>query len=212
MSSPVDPQTDGHTEKLNQTLGCLLRNDSNYEQDNWEEMLPMADYAYNKSLHSTVKMTPFFPNYSYHRETNWPTAEPSPNPTSQNQIQWMTCVHHLCHQGLGKASKTMRKYDDKTAKPAPVYQLGDVVMLKARKLKTRRPARKLDAILHGPFRVVKVLSHTALKLELPSQWQIHNAFHVSLIEHFRIPSNPIQNPLDLDATATDVRELGYDVD
>jgi hypothetical protein len=112
-------------------------------------------------------MTPFFANYGYHPRTNWPTAEPSRNSTSQNHIQWMTSVHQLCHQGLEKASEPMRKYHDKKAKPAPVYQPGNLVMLHRKNLKTRRPARKLDAKLHGPFTVMKVMSPTALKLELP---------------------------------------------
>ena len=38
MSSPFHPQTDGQTERINQTLDCYLRNYCNYEPDNWEEM------------------------------------------------------------------------------------------------------------------------------------------------------------------------------
>ena len=63
MSSSFHPQTDGQTERVNQTLECYLWNYCNYEQDNWEEMLPMAEYAYNNSLHSTFKMTPCFAKY-----------------------------------------------------------------------------------------------------------------------------------------------------
>jgi hypothetical protein len=85
----------------------------------------------------------------------------------------------------------MRKYHDKNAKPAPVYQPGNLVMLDGKNLKTRRPARMLDAKLHGPFTVMKVMSPTALNLELTSRWRIHNAFHVSLIEPVLIASNPI---------------------
>jgi len=98
MSSPFHPQTHGQTERVNQTLECYLQNYCNYEHGNWEEMLPMAEYAYNNSLHSTVKMTPFFANYDYHPRTNWPTAESSRNRTSQNHIQWMTSVHQRCRQ------------------------------------------------------------------------------------------------------------------
>jgi len=32
-------------------------------------MLPMAEYAYNKSHHSAVKMTPFFDKYGYDPQT-----------------------------------------------------------------------------------------------------------------------------------------------
>jgi hypothetical protein len=124
----------------------------------------------------------------------------------------MTRVHQLCPQGLEKASETMRKYHDRKAKPAPVYKPGDLVMLNGKNLKTRRPARKLDAKLHGPFKVMKSMSPTALKFELPSRWRIHNVFHVSLIEPFRIASNPIRDPPDLDAIVTNQHELRYDVE
>jgi len=171
----------------------------------------MAEYAYNNSLHSTVKMTPLFTNYGYHPQPNWPTGESSQNPTSQNYFQWMTSVHRLCHQGLGIASEIMTKYHDRKAKPAPVYQPGNLVMLNGKNLKTRRPTRRLDTKLHGSFKVMKVMSPTALQRELPSQWRIHNAFHVSLIEPFRIASYPIRDPSDLDAMVTEKHELGYDV-
>jgi hypothetical protein len=79
----------------------------------------------------------------------------------------MTSVHQLCRQGLEKASETIRKYHNKKAKPEPVYQPGNLVTLNGKSLKTRRPARKLDAKLHGPFKVMKVMSPTELNLELP---------------------------------------------
>jgi hypothetical protein len=54
MSSPFHLQTDEETESINQTLECYLRNYCNYEWDNWEEIMPMAECAFNNSLHSTV--------------------------------------------------------------------------------------------------------------------------------------------------------------
>jgi len=165
MSSPFHPQTDGQMERIQHSSECYLRNYCNADQDNWEELLPMAEYAYNNSLHSTVKMTPCFANYGYYPWTNWPTADPSGNPTSRNHIQWMTSVCQLCHQGLERASEMMRNCHNQKAQPAPVYQPGDVVMLNGKNLKTRRPARKLDAKLHGPFRVMKIVSPTVLRLE-----------------------------------------------
>jgi hypothetical protein len=45
MSSPCHPQHDGQTERVNKTLVCYLWNYWNYKTDNWEQMLPMAEYA-----------------------------------------------------------------------------------------------------------------------------------------------------------------------
>jgi len=43
------------------------------------------------------------------------------------------------------------------------------------------------------------MSPTALKVELASQWQIHNTFHVSSIKPFRIAIDLIRDPPNLDA-------------
>jgi len=88
-------------------------------------------------------------------------------------------------------------------KPASVFQPGDLVMLNGKNLKTRRPARMLDAKLHGLSKVMKVVSRTAFKQKLPSQWRIHNALHVSLIEHLCIATNLIQDQPGLDRTMMD---------
>ena len=61
MSTAYHPQTDGQTERTNQVLEGYLRNFVNYDQDDWYEMLPLAEYAYNNSKTSAHKLTPFAP-------------------------------------------------------------------------------------------------------------------------------------------------------
>ena len=55
MSTAVHPQTDGQTEQMNQTIKHYLHTYCNYKQDNWKEMLSMAEYAYNNSRHAATK-------------------------------------------------------------------------------------------------------------------------------------------------------------
>jgi transposase InsO family protein len=51
LSTAFHPQTDGQTERQNQTMEQYLRAFSNYEQDIWVELLPLAEFAYNNSVH-----------------------------------------------------------------------------------------------------------------------------------------------------------------
>ena len=44
-STAFHPQTDGQTERVNQSLEQYLRQYCNYEQDNWYDLLPLAEYA-----------------------------------------------------------------------------------------------------------------------------------------------------------------------
>ena len=38
----------------------------NYQQDNWSELLPLAEFTYNNSPSATTGITPFFENKGYH--------------------------------------------------------------------------------------------------------------------------------------------------
>jgi transposase InsO family protein len=59
LSTSYHPQTDGQTERLNSVLEQYLRSFVNYEQDNWVDFLPLAEFAYNNSKHATTGETPF---------------------------------------------------------------------------------------------------------------------------------------------------------
>ena len=54
MSTAFHPQTDGQTERLNQVIEAYLRAFVNYKQDNWSEILPMAEYAYINSTYMSM--------------------------------------------------------------------------------------------------------------------------------------------------------------
>jgi len=63
LSSAFHPQTHGQTERQNQTMEQYLRAFCNYEQDNWVELLLLAEFAYNNSVHHSTRMTPFWAKY-----------------------------------------------------------------------------------------------------------------------------------------------------
>ena len=47
VSTAYHPQTDGQSERTNQWLEQYLRFWVNHHQDNWRQLLPMAEYAHN---------------------------------------------------------------------------------------------------------------------------------------------------------------------
>jgi transposase InsO family protein len=50
MSTSFQPQTNGQTERINQTIEAYLRSFINYEMDNWVGLLPTAELAYNNPI------------------------------------------------------------------------------------------------------------------------------------------------------------------
>jgi hypothetical protein len=62
------PQADRQTKRINQILEQYLWIHCNYQQDNWAEWLPIAEFAYNNAKSSTTGTTPFFANKGYYPE------------------------------------------------------------------------------------------------------------------------------------------------
>lgn len=52
-STAYHPQSDGQTERVNQEVEQFLRLYVNHLQDDWEEWLPIAEFAYNNRIHSS---------------------------------------------------------------------------------------------------------------------------------------------------------------
>jgi hypothetical protein len=67
----------------------------------------------------------------------------------------------------------------------PQYKVGDQVWLEGRHLRTNQPMAKLAPKCHRPFKVVQVMSPVNYRLELPTQWSIHNVFHTDLLTPYR---------------------------
>ena len=187
MSTAFHPQTDGQTERLNQTIEAYLRAFATREQDNWVSLLPMAEFAYNNSVTTGNGMMPFYANYRFHlTAVNPPKETDEPlNPASTIYGHWMKTVHKESRKGLEAAQERMRRYTNPDRKEPPAYQMGDLVMLDGRNIRMRRPSKKLDHKNHGPFQIEKIVSPLAVRLRLPRKSKIHNVFHVSLLEPYR---------------------------
>ena len=93
FTSGYHPEGDSQTEQMNQTLEQYIRVYCNYQQDNWDSLLPLAEFAYNNALSATTGISPFFANKGYH-----PKSLSTPNvilcqsePVSLLWI-WTSCI------------------------------------------------------------------------------------------------------------------------
>jgi len=82
-----------------------------------------------------------------------------------------------------KAQELMIKVQQSWIKhrSTPKYQEGDLVWLEGHHLCTNQPAAKLAPKQHSPFPIVQVMSPVNYRLKLPTQWSIHDVFHIDLL-------------------------------
>ncbi|MBW0509721.1 hypothetical protein O181_049436 [Austropuccinia psidii MF-1] len=63
LSAAYHPETDGQTERVNQIIEQYLWMYVSYHQDYWNNWLPLAEFSYNNSDHSSTKQSLFFTVY-----------------------------------------------------------------------------------------------------------------------------------------------------
>ena len=187
LSTSFHPQTDGQTERQNQTLQQYLRIFVTEQQENWAKLLPLAEFAYNNSpLASRNQKSPFellmgyAPIIHYDIEDNSRLREV---PAAIERAERLNKDREELEKLWLKASETQAKYYNQKHTPK-VYKVGDLVLLTTENLKQKRPSRKLSHRQIGPFRILEAIGKQAYRLELPDKYRIHNVFHVSCLEPF----------------------------
>ncbi|MBW0578495.1 hypothetical protein O181_118210 [Austropuccinia psidii MF-1] len=69
-STAYHPQTDGQTKQMNQTLEEYLRHFCSYQQENWVDLLPLAELCLNNTSATSTGFSPFFLWQGFHPRVN----------------------------------------------------------------------------------------------------------------------------------------------
>jgi Integrase core domain. len=183
LSTAFHPQTDGQTERMNQTVEQYLRIYCNYQQDNWSSLLSLAEFSYNNAQHAGMGCTPFYANYGYHPRfgINLRALPELPVPAAKQLAERLKTLHEELVELLKKTQNHQAKYYDAKHKRVE-FQVGDKVWLLATNVATQRPSKKLDWKRLGPYPIVERIGTQAYRLQLPLSMKIHPVFHVSLLE------------------------------
>jgi hypothetical protein len=84
------PQADRQTECVNQELEQSLCVFINECQDNWDKLLPMAEFQYNNHVHSRTQQTPFYLDSGLHLCMGFEPAQPASRLETVNEFtDWM---------------------------------------------------------------------------------------------------------------------------
>ena len=59
LSTTCHPETDGKTERVNQFMEEILRMYVMENQTHWDKYLPLVEFSYNNSFHSSIRMPPY---------------------------------------------------------------------------------------------------------------------------------------------------------
>ncbi|CAJ2642348.1 unnamed protein product [Trifolium pratense] len=198
LSSAYHPQTDGQSERTIQSLEDLLRACVLEQGVSWDSCLPLIEFTYNNSFHSSIGMAPFEALYGRRCRTPLCWFESGESVILGPEIVQETTEKIRMIREKMKASQSRQKsYHDKRRKDIE-FQEGDHVFLRVtsttgigRALKSR----KLTSKFIGPYQILKRVGKVAYRIALPpSLANLHDVFHVSqLRKYVRDPSHVIES-------------------
>ncbi|GJU06358.1 putative reverse transcriptase domain-containing protein [Tanacetum coccineum] len=158
MSTTYHPQTDGQSERTIQTLEDMLRACVLDFGKGWDRHLPLVEFSYNNSYHTSIKAAPFEALYG------------------------RKCRSPICWAEVGDSQITGLEIIHKTTEKIIQIKSRDKVMLKVLPWKgvIRFGKRgKLNPRYIGPFKIIAKVGTVAYRLELPEQLsKVHSTFHV----------------------------------
>jgi hypothetical protein len=183
FTSGYHPEGDGQTERTNQTLEQYLRVYCNYQQDNWSELLPLAEFAYNNAPSATTGVSPFFANKGYHPNV---TVHPERELTSSRARDYavdLDSLHTFLREEMKEAQQRYQGPADAKRSPPPDFQIGDLVYVKAKYFRSTRPSKKLSEKNLGPYPIIARVGSLSFTIRLPDAMKsVHPVFHVSQLE------------------------------
>lgn len=195
LSTAYHPETDGSTERRNQEVEAYLRKFCTFSQNDWVELLPIAQICLDNRPNQATGLSPFFLTHGYNIEhigtVEAPQETPkNPKEKAQDLVAKLKDAQEWAETSMVSAQQQQEYYSNRDRAPADSFKVGDKVWLNLKNVKTLRPCKKLDWI-HGKYTVTRVINSMSYELDTPRG--IHNRFHTSLLR--RAGTDPLPSQI-----------------
>ena len=167
VTTPYQPRTDGHVERLNRTLIEALEKQASESPTNWPAMLPFVLMAYRTRVSPVTRSSPFELMFGRpHNQFNSFIAVPHANTAAIEAVLWrareikrlVENTQPAAMANIADAQVQQRRTQDKAAGrhlTPTTLPVGTVVYIRD----MRAVRKKLKPRFDGPFRVTAVTKH-----------------------------------------------------
>ena len=134
--------------------------------------------------HLSTWTSPFKANYKQDPRMGFEKRKKGKYEEVEKFMKKMKEIQEETKAALGKAQEDMKKYTDRKRAEVDEYKVEDLVMLSTKDLKyqmVERRTEKLTERFVSSYKIEKIVSSNAIKLELPSTVKIHPVVNVSRI-------------------------------
>ncbi|GJW41703.1 putative reverse transcriptase domain-containing protein [Tanacetum coccineum] len=199
MSTAYHPQTDVQSERTIQTLEDMLRACVLDFGVSWDVHLPLVEFSYNNSYHSSMRCASFKALYGRKCRSLILWVEIREGQLiGPELVQETTKKISQIKDRLKAARVRQKSYVDKRRKPLE-FSVGDYVLLKVSPWKgvvLFGKKGKLAPRFVGPFDIIEKVGPVVYRLDLPEELDgVHDTFHVSNLKKC-LADPTLQLPLD----------------
>jgi len=149
----------------------------------WDELLPHAEFAFNRAPSKTTRLSPFQVVYGYNPRI---PLDLIPLPTrvqlsceAEKRAQEIKELHKQVRARIGRANEHTKAQANKSRRDIQ-FLLGDLVWIHLRK--ERFPSKRKSKLLpraDGPFEVLAKVNPNACKIDLPGDYGVSATFNVA---------------------------------
>jgi hypothetical protein len=157
MSSSFYPQTDGLTERVNQTLETYLRHFVSVGLNDWDTLMSRAEFAHNTAVNETIRAAPFKLTYGYNPRTPVGEVVKVVHPASAALVERLQSSLSFARKRLIAAQQRQKALADKR-RIDQEFKVRDKVLLSKKylNLKHSKKSRKLLPKWIGLFEVCRL--------------------------------------------------------
>src|SRR5258708_1608603 len=141
FTSGYHPEGDRQMEHANQVLEQYLQVYTNYQQDDWVMLLPMAKFTYNNAINAMTGVSPFFANKGYHPEFTADLQVKTSSAKAQVSMVDLECIQAELKENIAQAQERYQKNADKHRAEAPELNISDQAYVKVKFFRTRHPSK-----------------------------------------------------------------------
>jgi len=154
FTSGYHPEANGQAERTNQILEQYLCIYCNYQQDNWSELLPLAEFAYNNAPSATTGVSPFFANKEYHPNLSVYPERDIASSCVRDFILDLDELQDMLKKEIAKAQKQYQPSADSCRQQLLDFQVGQSAFVRSQYFRTTRPSKKLSEKYLRPYEII----------------------------------------------------------
>lgn len=212
FSTTNHPQTDGQTERTIRTVVESMRSTLLDNHNDWDDFLKQAEFSYNMTPHSSIKMTPAIADVGYslgNPDVYLGSALDARSDSAREYARLMKSISLRLKDAIEETRINMQSTNLADKKIEFKLNVGDLVLIHKDAYYTSTVAAKFGTLFIGPFKVIEVIGDNAYVVDIPKTvTKKHRTFNVNRLKPFyydeRYLVPPPRSPAEADQRCNEI--------